>query len=141
MKISARNILAGNITKVTKGAVNAEIEMTISGGDKVVAIITDESVTHLGLQAGKHAYAILKASWVILGKDLDPKKLSARNVMHGTVTKVLEGAVNNEVVLKLNGGAVLTAIITRESSHTLALKEGDKADAAFKANNVLIAVD
>jgi molybdate transport system regulatory protein len=141
MKISARNTLAGNITKVTKGAVNAEVELTLDGGDKVVAIITIESATHLGLQAGKHAYAILKASWVILGKDLDPKKLSARNVLRGTVTKVHEGAVNNEVILKLDGGAELTAIITRESSHTLGLKEGEKADAAFKANNVIVAVD
>lgn len=141
MKISARNILAGSITKVTKGAVNSEVEMTLSGGDKVVSIITNESATHLGLQAGKHAYAVMKASWVILGKDLDPKKLSTRNVMHGTVAKVLEGAVNNEVVLKLNGGAELTAIITRESSHALDLKEGDRADAAFKASSVIIAVD
>jgi molybdate transport system regulatory protein len=141
MKISARNTLAGSITKVTKGAVNAEVELTLDGGDKIVAIITIESATNLALQAGKHAYAILKASWVILGKDLDPKKLSARNVLRGTVTKVHEGAVNNEVILKLDGGAELTAIITRESSHMLGLKEGVKADAAFKANNVIVAVD
>ncbi len=68
-------------------------------------------------------------------------KISARNVLRGTVTKVHEGAVNNEVVLKLAGGTELTAIITRESSHALGLKAGDAADAAFKANNVILAVD
>jgi molybdate transport system regulatory protein len=134
-------MLAGKITKVTKGAVNAEVELTLDGGDKVIAIITNESAVELGLQDGKHAYAILKASWVILGKGLDAKKISARNVLRGTVTKVHEGAVNNEVVLKLVGGSELTSIVTRESSHRLGLKEGDAAEAAFKANNVIVAVD
>jgi molybdate transport system regulatory protein len=141
MKISARNTLAGTISKVIKGAVNAEVDITLEGGDKVVAIITNDGVAGLGLKEGMHAYAVLKASWVILGKGLDPKKISARNVLRGKVIRVDEGAVNNEVVLKLSGGAELTAIVTKESSHTLGLKVGEEADAAFKANNVIVAVD
>jgi molybdate transport system regulatory protein len=141
MKISARNTLAGSVSKVTTGAVNAEVELALEGGDKVVAIITNDSIAHLGLKAGMHAYAILKASWVILGKGLDPRKISARNVLRGKVLRVNEGAVNNEVVLKLAGGAEMTAIITRESSHALGLKAGEDADVAFKANNVIVAVD
>jgi molybdate transport system regulatory protein len=141
MKISARNILAGSVGKVTRGAVNSEVELNLQGGEKVVAIITNESVVHLGLQAGSRAYAILKASWVIVGKELDASKISARNVLRGTVSRVREGAVNNEVVMKLAGGTELTAIITRESSHALGLKEGEPADAAFKANSVILAVD
>ncbi len=105
MNISARNTLAGTVTKVIKGAVNAEVDLTLDGGDKVVAIITNGSVDHLGLKEGTRAYAILKASWVILGKGMDGKKISARNVLPGTVSKVHEGAVNNEVVLKLSGGS------------------------------------
>jgi molybdate transport system regulatory protein len=141
MKISARNMLAGSVTKVIKGAVNTEVDLTLEGGDKVVSIVTNESAEHLGLQTGTRAYAILKASWVIVGKGLDAKKISARNVLRGKVTRVQEGAVNNEVDVKLAGGAELTAIITRESSHTLGLKAGDEADLAFKANNVILAVD
>jgi molybdate transport system regulatory protein len=141
MRISARNVLAGSISKVTMGAVNAEVELALEGGDKVVAIITNDSATHLGLKAGMRAYAIVKASWVILGKGLEPKKLSARNVLRGKVARLHEGAVNNEVVVKLAGGAEMTAIITRESSHALGLKTGDEADLAFKANNVIVAVD
>ena len=142
MKISARNILAGNVSKVTMGAVNAEVVLALEGGgETVVAIITNDSASHLGLKEGMRAYAIVKASWVILGKGLDPKKLSARNVLRGKVVRVDEGAVNNEVVLKLAGGAEVAAIVTRESSHALALKAGAEADIAFKANNVIIAVD
>ncbi len=141
MKISARNTLAGSVSKVAKGAVNGEVDITLEGGDKVVAIITNDGIAALGLKEGMHAYAILKSSWVILGKGLDPKKISARNVLRGKVVRVDEGAVNNEIVLKLAGGAELTAIVTKESSHNLGLKVGEEVDAAFKANNVIVAVD
>jgi molybdate transport system regulatory protein len=57
------------------------------------------------------------------------------------VAKIHQGAVNDEVTLTLKGGEKLTAIITRESTHTLGLKEGGEACAAFKANNVILAVD
>ena len=70
MEISARNVLAGTITKVTKGAVNAEIDLTLKGGEKVVAILTIHSVDSLGLKEGKPAYAIVKASSVMIAKDL-----------------------------------------------------------------------
>ncbi len=141
MRISARNILAGSVTKVIKGAVNSEVDLTLTGGDKVVAIITNESVAHLGLKEGTHASAILKASVVILAKGLDAAKVSARNVLRGTVSKVHEGAVNTEVVLKLSGGSLVTAVITKESSHALGIKEGDAVDAVFKASSVILAVD
>ena len=84
---------------------------------------------------------IAPQSWVILGQDLDAGKISARNVLRGTVSGVHEGAVNNEVAVTLSGGSTLTAIITKESSHALGLKEGGGIFAAFKANNVILAVD
>lgn len=141
MKISARNMLAGKISKVTTGAVNAEVDFDLEGGDKLVAIVTNESATRLGLKAGMRAYAIVKASWVILGKGLEGKKLSARNLLRGKVARIHEGAVNNEVVVKMAGGTEMTAIITKESSHALGLKTGEDADLLFKANNVIVAVD
>jgi molybdate transport system regulatory protein len=141
MRISARNILAGTVTKVIMGAVNAEIDLTLKGGEKIVAVITHDSVTHLGLKEGLPAYAIVKASWVIVGKDVDPLKMSARNVLRATVSKLHGGAVNDEITLKLSSGSDLTATITKESSHSLGLKEGEEAYAVFKANNVIVAVD
>ena len=62
-------------------------------------------------------------------------------MLRGKAVRVEEGAVNNEVVLKLAGGAQLTAIITRESSHSLGLKPDDDFDVLFKANNVIVGVD
>jgi molybdate transport system regulatory protein len=141
MKISARNILSGTVTRVIKGAVNSEVDLTLKGGEKIVAIITNTSVEHLGLKEGSSAYALIKASWVILSTDVDAAKISARNVLRGTVAKVHEGAVNNEIVLKLASGAELTATITKGSSESLGLKEGVVAYAIFKASSVIVAVD
>jgi molybdate transport system regulatory protein len=103
------------------------VHLALKSGDKIVSIITNSSVDSLGLQAGKNAYAIIKASWPILGKDLHNVKLSSRNILCGTVAKITPGAINSEVSLKLNGGTILTAIITNESAHSLGFKEGDHA--------------
>ena len=139
MKISARNTLAGTVTKVTKGAVNAEVDLSLKGGGNVVSIITNSSVDSLGLKEGKAAYAIIKASSVMIGKD--PGKVSARNVLNGTVAAVHDGAVDSEVTLKLSSGTELVAIITKESVHALGLKAGESATAIVKASSVLVGVD
>jgi molybdate transport system regulatory protein len=94
MKVSARNTFSGTIAKVTKGAVNAEVLLSIAGGDQIVASITNSSVENLALKEGASALALVKASWIILGKDLDPSKISARNVLRGTIRNIQTGAVN-----------------------------------------------
>ncbi|MCE5253754.1 MAG: molybdopterin-binding protein [Actinomycetia bacterium] len=68
-------------------------------------------------------------------------KLSARNVLKGTVKSVTHGAVNSEVVLELPGGAQLVSIITKRSAEDLKLEPGSEAYAVIKASNVIIAVD
>jgi molybdopterin-binding protein len=69
MKISARNILKGKIIKVVHGAVNSEVTIELPGGTQLVSIITNNSVENLGLTEGKEAYAIIKASNVMVGID------------------------------------------------------------------------
>jgi molybdopterin-binding protein len=69
MKISARNVLKGKVVRVTPGAVNSEIVLELPGGAQVVSIITKESTEKLGLAEGKEAYAIIKASNVMIGVD------------------------------------------------------------------------
>ena len=140
MKISARNVLAGKVDKVVKGAVNAEIDLTLQGGERVVAIITNVSADALGLGEGSAAYAIIKASEVIVGKDVQAGKFSARNVLDGVVAKVEDGAVNSEVIIQLPGGSEIAASITKTSAHTLGLKSGDKVSAIIKASNVIVGV-
>ena len=69
MKISARNILKGKVVKVIRGAVNSEVTIELPGGIQLVSIITNSSVENLGLTEGKQAYAIIKASNVMVGVD------------------------------------------------------------------------
>ena len=140
MKISARNQLAGKVQKVVKGAVNSEVDLVLEGGETVVAIITNSSVDTLGLAAGKEAFAIIKASEVIVGKGVDGAKLSARNVLPGVVEKVLDGAVNSEVEIRLRGGHAMVASITKQSVKALGLQKGDQVSAIIKASNVMIGV-
>ena len=66
-RLSARNQLAGTITQVQKGAVNAEVVIGLPGGDNVAASITHEGVTALGLAVGAPAMAVFKVKSVILG--------------------------------------------------------------------------
>ena len=69
MKISARNQLKGTVKKITTGAVNSEVTLELTGGIEITSIITNTSVKTLGLQAGKEAFAVIKASNVMLAVD------------------------------------------------------------------------
>jgi molybdate transport system regulatory protein len=140
MKISARNQLAGTVEKVTKGAVNSEVNLELEGGEKMTAIITNASTNALKLKKGASAFAVIKASEVMIGTGMDGAKLSARNVLEGVVSKVQEGAVNSEVILALPGGTKVVASITKASVKKLGLKKGTKACAVIKASNVMVGV-
>jgi molybdopterin-binding protein len=69
MKLSARNLLKGKVVKIVRGAVNAEVTIQLPGGEQVVSIITNASVESLGLKEGKEAYAVIKASSVMIAVD------------------------------------------------------------------------
>jgi molybdopterin-binding protein len=69
LKLSARNVLKGKVLKVVKGAVNSEVTIELPGGEKLISIITNTSVASLGLKKGKEAYAVIKASSIMVAVD------------------------------------------------------------------------
>ena len=69
MKLSARNVLKGKVIKVVKGAVNSEVTIELPGGEQLTSIITNASVKSLGLKKGKEAYAVIKASNIMVAVD------------------------------------------------------------------------
>jgi molybdate transport system regulatory protein len=140
MKVSARNTFAGTVSAITKGAVNAEVTLTLKGGVPLVAVVTNGAIDNLGLQVGSEAFAIVKASSVIIGTDLHDAKVSARNVFCGNIAKIVEGPVNTEVDVEIGGGNTVSAVITHGSSLSLALKEGGHACTLFKASSVILGV-
>jgi len=141
MKISARNVLPGTVTEINKGAVNAEVAISLrGGGEVVVSIITNASVDRLGLQKGIEAFAIIKASDVMVAKNLENARISARNILPGVVVEVHDGTVNSEVDIRLLGGTIIASTNTKESVLALQLKRDDEVSAVIKASHVMVGV-
>ena len=140
MKISARNVFAGQVSAIRAGAVNDEVEVTLPGGDTLVAVVTHASVQSLGLAIGKDVLALVKASSALVMTDAEGIRLSARNNLRGTVAAVTKGAVNTEVTIKLAGGQEVHAIITHGAETSLSLKVGMAATAVIKASSVILGV-
>lgn len=65
-------------------------------------------------------------------------KISARNVLKGTVKQIDHGAVNTEVVIELPGGVEIVSIITKSSAESLELAVGKEVYAVVKASNVMV---
>ncbi|MEC5406969.1 TOBE domain-containing protein [Paraburkholderia sp. MPAMCS5] len=140
MQTSARNQFAGEVVQVKPGAVNDEVTLRTADGLEIVAIITHGSATTLGLAASKKAFALVKASSIIVMLDVSKNQVSARNCIAGTVSAVTKGAVNSEVVIGA-GSAQIAAIVTNESAERLGLAAGKAATAIFKASSVIVGVE
>jgi molybdate transport system regulatory protein len=68
-------------------------------------------------------------------------RISARNQLTGTVTRVDHGAVMSTVVIRLSGGEEVVAAITKDAAESLELKTGDSVMAVIKATEVMVAKD
>jgi molybdopterin-binding protein len=68
-------------------------------------------------------------------------KLSARNILKGTIKEIKIGIINNEIVIQLPGGDEINSVITQTSSDRLGLEVGKSVSAVIKASNVMVAVD
>ncbi|MBS7542018.1 TOBE domain-containing protein [Ancylobacter oerskovii] len=69
MKLSARNVVPGKVVAIQKGATTAHVRIEIAGGQVLTSSITNEAVDELGLTVGGPAYAVIKASDVLVAVD------------------------------------------------------------------------
>src|SRR5262245_38150579 len=138
MKTTARNQFAGTISHVDTGPVTTEVVLTLKGGQEITATLTSSSAKRLGLQKGGAAIALVKASAVVLATDLGGYKLSARNQLVGTITRVDTGNASAVVGVALPGGEVVTATVTPDAVRELGLAVGQAATAIFKAYSVIL---
>ena len=69
MKLSARNQLKGKIVDIQEGAVNGIVKLDIGGGNTISATISMNAIKELGLAVGGEAYAVIKATSVMVGVD------------------------------------------------------------------------
>ena len=139
MKLSARNQFPGVVAKINKGAVNGIVTIDVNG-TPVSATISLNAIAELGLEAGKKAYAVIKATEVMIGLG-GHLPLSARNQFPGTVLDVTKGAVNSIVKMSVLGGQTLSATISNNAVEELGLAPGMEALAVIKATSVMVGID
>ena len=138
MRLSARNQIKGVISSVELGAVNAIVKLDFAG-ERISGTISIAAVKELGLEPGKEAYAVIKATEVMIG--LGELTLSARNKFAGEIVSVDEGAVNGIVKIAIAGGNVMSATISMNAIRELELVPGKQAVAVVKATSVMFGVD
>lgn len=139
MKLSARNQFSGTVIAVTEGIVNGIVTIDVNG-TPVTATISMNAVRELGLEPGKKAYAVIKATEVMVGLG-GHLPLSARNQFPGTVSSVEKGAVNSIVRINALGGCTIAATISNNAVEELNLKAGAAVLAVIKATSVMVGID
>lgn len=141
MRISARNVFSGTVSQIVRDVAVAQVVLKLKSGHEMTAVITNDSLDALGLCSGSSAYALIKASSVMISDQVERLAISARNQIRGRIAGIASTDVVGEVVLDLGAGESLTATITGGSINRLGLKEGDEAWAIIKATSVIIGVD
>lgn len=141
MRTSARNQFQGRVDMISAGPINSEVSLAINERDRLTAVVTSESVESLGLSLGGEAYALIKASFIILVPANEAVTTSARNRLCGTVRELRHGSVSGEAIIELEGGKTLTAVITEESAKAPEFQPGNAVCALIKASHVILGVN
>lgn len=134
---SAGNQFLGTVQAVEPGAVNAEVTVRVNDQVSLVAIITEQSRAELAIEVGKPVIALVKASSILLTTSED-LIVSARNRIRGRIARLVNGAVNTDIILDIGAGKTLNAVITNLSADHMKLQEGHEITAFFKASSVIL---
>lgn len=141
MRLSAKNVFYGNVCDVRIENLLAEVCLELKSGHRIYSIITTESVETLGLVVGGGAYAVIKASSILISSDVGRMQVSARNLLHGRVVSLNIDAVMGEVILDVGGGDTVAATVSAAGVRNLGVSEGDDACAIIEASNVIIGIE
>jgi len=141
MRISAKNVCYGTVCEIRRDNLLAEVCIALKSGHQVSSVITAESVETLCLVVGEAAYAVIKASSVLISSDVEGLRISASNLLRGQVVSIRADRVMAEVVLDIGGGDTIAATITAGGANNLGVSEGDEACAVIDASNVIIGVE
>lgn len=136
MKISARNQIVGKVTDIKMGVVNCEVALN-AGENIIKTTITKSAVLEMDLKIADEVIAIVKASNIMLAKDL-PSMISARNTIKTTVKSVKNGEVNSQVELDAKD-ITLTSVVTVSATEELNIKQNDKVYVIIKASDIILA--
>jgi molybdate transport system regulatory protein len=140
-RTSARNTFFGKIVRLETGDVQAVIEIVSVEGHRVVSAVTMGSQARMHLKPGILISMEVKAPWVVLYKGADEPPCSAENRFPGTVSRVMRGRVNSEVVVAISDKIELCSIVTEHTRRSLAIQEGDTVWAVFNAAMAVVHLD
>jgi len=140
-KTSARNSFFGKIGDIRKGDIQSAVELVTLGGDIVTSVITNTSLTRLGLKEGSMVTAEVKAPWVIAVKGDAEPCCAADNRFFGTVTHIRRGKITTECIVRVLDGTELCSLVTEKSRRKLNIKQGDNVWVMFNSFAVVLHVD
>jgi molybdate transport system regulatory protein len=140
-KTSARNSFFGKISSIKKGDIQAKVEMIALSGDTVTTIITNDSLSRLGLKTGSLITAEVKAPWVILQKSDKEPKSTAENRFLGTITHISKGEITTEYIVRISDGTELCSIITTDNTYQMGFQKNDQVWALFNSFAVVLHID
>jgi molybdate transport system regulatory protein len=140
-RTSARNSFFGKISSIKKGDIQSTVEMTTIGGDTVTTVITNDSLSRLGLKTGSLITAEVKAPWVILQKSDKEPESTAENRFFGTIVRINKGEITTEYVVRIPDGTELCSIVTTENAYQMGFQENDQVWVVFNSFSVVLHVD
>lgn len=140
-KTSARNTFFGKIHRIVTGDVQSLLELRTFSGDPVFSVITNNSLSRLGLRSGSLATAEVKAPWVVIHKSSPDQTCSSDNIFNGRIARILDGRIVSEITVRIHDGTEICSLMTAESLKNLELKESDEVWASFGSFSVIIHVD
>ncbi len=139
-RISARNVLWAEVTQVRKWTVDVEVLLKISDEHAMLATVTNEAATDLDISPGRRVLAVLKAPSIRIVAS-PPAAKSTINRFVGIVSQRIDAERNSEVRLDIGLSKRLTAVTPRVDVEKLNLQEGDRAAAAFDANQIILVAE
>ena len=117
------------------------MELVTVGGNVLTTVITNNSLTRMGLKVDSLITAEVKAPWVILQQAQMEPLCTAENKFRGTVTQILRGRLTTEFVVRIQDGTELCSVVTEQSRRKLNIAEKDDVWAMFNSFAVILHVD
>ncbi|MCG6942007.1 MAG: TOBE domain-containing protein [Thiohalocapsa sp.] len=140
LRTSARNHFMGRVAAVTARPVDAEVQIALPGGQRIVAGITNESVECLGLKPGRDVWALVKAVAIAIAP-APQEPAPGTNTLCGTVQRITRSDGPAEVVIALEGGVTVCGVIDASQLEPLGIEEQGPACAVFSTTSVIVGVD
>lgn len=138
MKTSIRNVLTGTVRSVASSRESTEVALAIAGDAQLHAIISDRSADSLQLAAGEVLKALIREAAIFLCCADSSPAITDCNRLHGRIMRCCEGVVCAEVLIELDCGVPVTAMISFESLAELALWPGSPVWVCFRASDVML---